>query len=174
MKSSIVKDKSYMFALEIIRLARRLRKGHEYEIAGQLLDAGTSIGANVEEALAGVSRADFVAKMAIASKEARETHYWLRLVRDSKTLAPELVNPTLKQAEELLRILTAIVKTTQNRNNLKLRTQNSKLKTPSDTHGDREDQPSKNSDNSTLKTKNSKLCDENVQPQPTQQRHSKL
>ena len=119
MKTSIVKDKSYRFALEIIRFGRRHREEREYEIAGQLLRAGTSIGANVEEALAAVSRADFVAKMAIASKEARETNYWLRLLRDSKTLPSEVVNPMLERAEELLRMLTAIVKTVQTKKQLK-------------------------------------------------------
>jgi four helix bundle protein len=116
MKPSIVKDKSYKFALEIICLARCLREQKEYEIAGQVIRAGTSIGANVEEALAGISRPDFVAKMGIASKEARETHYWLRLLRDSKMVPQDLVNPMIRESEELLRILTAIVKTSQDRN----------------------------------------------------------
>jgi four helix bundle protein len=124
MRTSIVKDKSYEFALRVIRLGRRLREEREYEIASQLLKAGTSIGANVEEALAGVSHADFVAKMAIASKEARETHYWLRLIRDSKAAPADRVAPMLKEAEELLRILTAIVKTAQTKNNSKLKTNN--------------------------------------------------
>ena len=86
MKESIIKEKSYLFALRIIGLARWLRGQREYEMGGQVLRAGTSIGANVEEALAGVSRRDFVAKMAVASKEARETNYWLRLLRAIRTL----------------------------------------------------------------------------------------
>jgi four helix bundle protein len=77
MKSSIVKDKSYTFALRVITLAKWLREQKEFAIAAQVLRSGTSIGSNVEEGLAGISRADFVAKMSIASKEARETHYWL-------------------------------------------------------------------------------------------------
>jgi four helix bundle protein len=85
--NNVVSEKSYAFALNVIQLARALRKQHEYEIASQLLRCGTSIGANVEAAQCGVSRADFAAKMGIASKEARETHYWLRLVRDSQTLS---------------------------------------------------------------------------------------
>ena len=79
MKQSIVKEKSYSFALRIVALSRWLRERKEFEFAGQLFRSGTSIGANVEEALAGVSKADFVAKMAISSKESRETNYWLRL-----------------------------------------------------------------------------------------------
>jgi len=130
MKNSIVRDKSYAFALRVIRLARWLREHKEYEMANQVLRAGTSIGANVEEALAGISRADFAAKMSIASKEARETHYWLRLLRDSKIIPSKKINPMLKEADELIRILTAIVKTSQRSKipeHSKLNTQNSKL-----------------------------------------------
>ena len=124
---SIVKERSYEFALRIVLLARWLRERKEYELASQVLRSGTSIGANVEEALAGVSRADFVAKMAIASKEARETHYWLRLLRDSKTVPDDRIVPLLDESEQLVRIMTAIVKTSQS--NSKLKTQTSKLNT---------------------------------------------
>jgi four helix bundle protein len=95
MKSSIVKDKSYGFALRIITMAKWLREQKEFEIARQVLRSGTAVGSNVEEALAGISRADFIAKMSIAPKEARETHYWLRLLRDSK-IVPELKTKLLK------------------------------------------------------------------------------
>ena len=115
MKESIIKDKSYAFALRIIGLARWLRERKEYDLASQVLRAGTGIGANVEEALAGVSRADFVAKMAVSSKEARETHYWLRLLRDSKTVPAEQDASLIDECQELVRILTAIVKTGQGR-----------------------------------------------------------
>jgi four helix bundle protein len=108
-----VRDKSYAFALRVIGVVRQLREQKEYELAGQLLRAGTSIGANVEEAQAAQSRADFVAKMSIAAKEARETHYWLRLLRDSKTGPPDEVAGMLHEADELIRLLTAIVKTGQ-------------------------------------------------------------
>jgi four helix bundle protein len=108
-----VREKSYAFALRVIGLARLLRKEKEYELAGQLLRSGTSIGANVEEAQAAQSRPDFVAKMSIAAKEARETHYWLRLLRDSKTGPPADVSALLGEADELIRLLTAIVKTGQ-------------------------------------------------------------
>jgi four helix bundle protein len=113
MKSSIVKDKSYAFALRIITLARWLKEQKEFEIAGQILRSGTAIGSNVEEALAGVSRADFISKMSIASKEARETHYWLRLLRDSKIVPESRITPLENECWELIRILTAIVKTSQ-------------------------------------------------------------
>ncbi|HEX5399210.1 MAG TPA: four helix bundle protein [Verrucomicrobiae bacterium] len=113
MKASLVKDKSCAFALRIIVLAKWLRQQKEFEIAGQLLRSGTAIGSNVEEAAAGVSRADFVAKMSVASKEARETHYWLRLSRDSKVVPGSRLSPLENNCLELVRILTAIVKTTQ-------------------------------------------------------------
>jgi four helix bundle protein len=125
MKSSIVRDKSYAFALRTITLARWLKERKEFEIAGQILRSGTAIGSNVEEALAGVSRADFTAKMSIASKEARETHYWLRLLRDSKIVSESRLLSLEDDSLELVRILTAIVKTTQTREiNSKLKTQN--------------------------------------------------
>ena len=125
MKSSIVKDKSYDFSSRTITLARWLKQPKEYEIAGQMLRSGTAIGSNVEEALAGVSRADFIAKMSIASKEARETHYWLRLLRDSKIVPESRVASLETESLELIRILTAIVKTCQsNLANLKLKTKN--------------------------------------------------
>jgi four helix bundle protein len=113
MKSSIVKDKSYTFALRVITLAKWLREQKEFAIAAQVLRSGTSIGSNVEEGLAGISRADFVAKMSIASKEARETHYWLRLLRDSRIVPESKIAPLETESLELIRILTAIVKTCQ-------------------------------------------------------------
>ncbi|MCX6164537.1 MAG: four helix bundle protein, partial [Ignavibacteriae bacterium] len=73
---------------------------------------GTSIGANVEEATAGQSKKDFVTKIAIASKEARETKYWLRIIKESKIIDKDLKN-YLSEVEELIKILTSIVKTSQ-------------------------------------------------------------
>lgn len=84
-------------------------------LSRQLLKSGTSIGANVEEALAGQSRADFVAKMSIASKEAREANYWLRLLKDSEMSCQDQLTVLLAESAELINILTAIVKTTQNK-----------------------------------------------------------
>ena len=111
MSESIVKQKSYEFALQIIKLCTQLREKKHFEIASQFLRAGTSIGANVEEALAGQSRKDFFAKMSIASKEARETNYWLRLITDAKILDGQQCRKLLTDSEELVKILTSIVKT---------------------------------------------------------------
>ena len=110
---SIIKDKTYAFALEIITLYKKLTEKNEYVISRQLLKSGTSIGANVEEALAGQSRADFLSKMSIASKEARETNYWLRLLRDSNIISCVPIDSLLEKSEEISKMLTAIVKTTK-------------------------------------------------------------
>jgi four helix bundle protein len=113
MKENPVRERSYGFALEVIRLHRELMEGREFDLSRQFLRSGTSIGANVEEALAGQSRRDFLAKMAIASKEARECGYWLRLLRDSGSIRPERIRPLLEECDALIRMLTAIVKTTR-------------------------------------------------------------
>ena len=113
MKRSIVREKSYAFALKIIQLYKEMYKTGEYTISNQLLRSGTSIGANVEEATAGQSRKDFLAKMSIASKEARETNYWLRLLRDSELYPSVDVSDLLADSDELVKILTSIVKTGQ-------------------------------------------------------------
>ena len=107
-----VREKSYRFALTVIKLYSRIQKQREFVISKQLLRSGTSVGANVEEAIAAESRRDFVHKMALASKEARETVYWLRLLSDSD-LVPDLdVSVEIGSARELVRMLTSIVKTT--------------------------------------------------------------
>jgi len=124
MARSVIHEKSFLFALEVIELFKCLQAEREYVLSKQLLRSGTSIGANVEEALAGQSRRDFLAKMAIASKEARETRYWPVLLQKSNLTKAEL-NQAIKNNEELIRILTSIVKTTAENS----ATQNSKLKT---------------------------------------------
>ncbi len=110
MKENIIRDKSYAFALQIIALYQKLCKNNEYILSKQLLRSGTSIGANVEEAQAGQSRADFISKMSIASKEAREANYWLRLLRDSRTVDEIEVETLLAESEAIINILTSIVK----------------------------------------------------------------
>jgi len=123
MARSIIHEKSFHFALEVIEIYRKLQAEHEYILSRQLLRSGTSIGANVEEAIAGQSRRDFLSKMAVASKEAREIRYWLMLLQKSSLTKAEL-GPTLKRIDELIRILSSIVKTTAETP----ATQNSKLK----------------------------------------------
>ena len=111
MRESIIPQKSFAFALQVVRLYAKLQEQREYVLSKQLLRSGTSIGANVEEATAGQSRKDFLANMAIASKEARETRYGLRLGQASDIGNIEMANE-LDSIEEIIRILTSIVKTT--------------------------------------------------------------
>lgn len=110
MKENVIRQKSYDFALQVVRLHRNLVKANDFVISKQLLRSGTSVGANVEEAQAAQSRADFISKMSIASKEARETCYWLRLLRDSNTVKQSEADALLNEAESIVNILTSIVK----------------------------------------------------------------
>lgn len=111
-KKNIIKTKSFNFALKIIILNQKLVKKNEYVISRQILKSGTSIGANVEEAGAAQSKRDFIAKMSIASKEARETKYWLRLLKHSDLLDFD-ADFYLNEINEIVNILSAIVKTSQ-------------------------------------------------------------
>jgi len=124
MEKSLIKEKSYEFALSVIRLYSILVDNNEYVLSKQLLKPGTSIGANIEEALAGQSKGDFLSKMSIASK----ANYWLRLLRDSKITDKKILEPLIRESESLIRILTSIVKTTS-ANLSRTKTQKSKLKT---------------------------------------------
>ena len=111
-KDNVVLNKSFDFALEIIELYKILKSKNEFVISKQLLRSGTSIGANIEEATAAQTKKDFTTKMSIASKEARETRYWLRLLNKSKLVKYDYKN-YLNKIDELIRIITAIVKTAQ-------------------------------------------------------------
>lgn len=110
LKPNIIRDKSFVFALKIIHLSMTLKKENNFEIASQVLRSGTSIGANVEEAQAAQSKRDFVSKIAISSKEARETKYWLRLIKESK-ISNNNIDELINECEDLVNILTRIVKT---------------------------------------------------------------
>jgi four helix bundle protein len=114
MKSNVVREKSYGFALKAVRVYKELAR-KETVLSRQMLRAATSVGANVEEALAGQSRADFISKMSIASKEAREANYWLRLLKDSGYVESAGVGSLLRESDEMLRLLTSIVKTSMQR-----------------------------------------------------------
>lgn len=83
MKENIIAIKTYEFAIHIVNLSKELISKNEYVLSRQILKSGTSIGANIEEAIGGISKKDFRAKMSISYKEARETHYWLKLLRDT-------------------------------------------------------------------------------------------
>jgi four helix bundle protein len=106
--------KSYAFSKRVVLLYKLLlRNKQPRSIADQILRCGTSIGANVEEAVGGFSRRDFAAKCSIAYKEAREAHYWLRLLRDTECLEASLAASMIDDAEELKRILAAIIISTR-------------------------------------------------------------
>ena len=109
-KENIIQEKSYQFALDVIKLIRSFPHNTEgFHLAKQVIRSATSIGANVEEALGSYTKNEFTFKMSIALKEARETHYWLRLVRDSGIIKQD-VEPYINEVEEIRKILTAIVK----------------------------------------------------------------
>jgi four helix bundle protein len=107
-----VLKKSYSFALRIIKVYQYLCEiKKEFVLSKQILRSGTSIGANVEEAIGGHSEKDFAAKMSIAYKEARETHYWLRLLKDSGYLSDKEAESVMADCNELLKIIGSILKT---------------------------------------------------------------
>ena len=112
-----IRERTFQFALEVVRLCRMLdeRPGVGRTLGRQLLRSGTSIGANVEEAQAGQSRADFVSKYAIALKEARETIYWLRLLHESGEHSNGQCETLQQEADEIARILAAIIVNTKKR-----------------------------------------------------------
>ncbi len=117
-KKDSVRDKSYTFALRMIKMYQHLTKDkQEFILSKQVLRSGTSIGANIEEASGAQSNKDFLAKMTIAYKEARETHYWLRLLHDSGYFTENAAISILNDCEELLKMLASIKKTTQSRLN---------------------------------------------------------
>jgi four helix bundle protein len=115
MKKNIIKEKTYQFALDIIKVYKEMKEQNEYILSKQLVRSGTSIGANTEEASSAQSRKDFISKMAIASKEAKETNYWLRLLRDSNITQRIDYDYLIRESEEIIKILTSIVKTSQNK-----------------------------------------------------------
>ena len=110
--SNVIVIKSKAFAIRIVNLYKYLRfDKKEYVISQQVLKSGTSIGANVHEAIRGQSTADFAAKMNISLKEASETEYWLELLRDTNYLSKEEAESILFDCVELIKILVSITKT---------------------------------------------------------------
>ncbi len=111
-KPEKIQDRSFDFAFRIVALHEYLctKRGAARVIARQLLKSSTSIGANLEEASAAQSKPDFISKCSIASKEARETRYWLRLLTACKSVKGERIAPLVTEAGELVAIITTIVK----------------------------------------------------------------
>lgn len=110
-----ITDRSFAFAVRIVKLCRFLEKQDRVSktLANQLLRSGTSVGANTEEAQGAQSKADFISKMSIARKEARETLYWLRLLKETSILPEDKLTEIIAESDEIVRIITSIVKTSQ-------------------------------------------------------------
>lgn len=113
MKENIIAEKTYKFAIEIVKLTKELISEKEYVLSKQILKSGTSIGANVEEAIGGISKRDFRAKMSISYKEARETHYWLKLLRDTDFISTEKFEKLNTELTSILKILYKIIETSK-------------------------------------------------------------
>lgn len=109
-------ERTFLFALDVVKVCQLLEKRRSsvaWTLSRQILRSATSVGANVEEAQGGQSKADFVSKYSIARKEVRETKYWLRLLKASDILTEAEAACLLREADELLRILTVIIKKTR-------------------------------------------------------------
>ena len=114
---NVIQIKSFAFAVKIVKTCQLLVEDRkEFVLSKQLLKAGTSIGANVEESIGGQSEKDFYAKLSISYKEARETHYWIRLLTATDYLSKEKGGSLLQDAEELLKIIGSIQKTLRSKN----------------------------------------------------------
>lgn len=110
---NIIQVKSYAFALRIVKLYKFLcEKKREFTLSRQIVRSGTSIGANIEEGVGAFSKKDFRYKLSIAYKEAQETKFWIKLLRDSNFIDAKLATSLLNDCEELLKILGAILVTT--------------------------------------------------------------
>lgn len=117
-KSNPLANKSYAFALEIVKLYKTITTDQkEYVLSKQLLRSGTSIGANISEANGAISQADFSAKISIAYKESLETKYWLNLLKDADYLDEEKASYLIQSADELSRIMFSILKATRLKKN---------------------------------------------------------
>jgi len=110
--SSVLRDKSYAFAIRIVKLGQYLiAEKKDYVMSKQVLRSGTSIGAMVREAEYAESTADFVHKLRIGRKEANDTHYWLFLLKDTGFITQKMFDSIIVECEELIKILTASIKT---------------------------------------------------------------
>jgi four helix bundle protein len=113
-RRNVVLEKSFVFAVGIVKTGRRLQLDRrEWVLSKQLTRSGTSIGANIEEAIAAQSKKDFLSKMSVALKEARETHYWLRVIRDSGLANGGEAEAHIPACQELVRLLSSITLTTR-------------------------------------------------------------
>jgi four helix bundle protein len=128
MSKSIIAEKAYAFSIRVVKMYQHLSaEKKEFILSKQVVRSGTSIGANVEEAIGGQSTADFIHKLSIARKEARETSYWLRLLYDTGYLEEKHFESIHTDCKEIIKILNSIILTSKgvNKNNSELETRNS-------------------------------------------------
>lgn len=117
MKDNLIQRKTYDFALKIIKVYKNLNdEKKEFILSKQLIRSGTSIGANIEEAIGGQSEKDFISKLSIAYKEARETKYWIKLLYDSKYIESVVFEDLINDIDVILRVIGSIQKTMKNHN----------------------------------------------------------
>ncbi|HMS33868.1 MAG TPA: four helix bundle protein [Ignavibacteria bacterium] len=113
-RENAIREKSYKFSLRIVKLYKFLVENKkEYVLSKQVLRSGTSIGANIEEAVGSSSKKDFVNKLYIAHKEAREINYWIRLLKDSEYLPEKLAESFIYDCNEILKISGKIISTSK-------------------------------------------------------------
>lgn len=115
--SNVIRDKSFEFSVRIVNLFKYLKyEKKEHIISKQVFRSGTSIGANICEGIQGISTADFLAKLSISLKEASETDYWLRLLHRTEYLDDVMFKSISADCQELIKLLTSIIKTTKENN----------------------------------------------------------
>jgi four helix bundle protein len=115
MADNVLLEKSYKFAIRIVNLGKYLEKKRAYVLKDQIIRSGTSIGSNAEELVGASSNKDFLNKANISYREARETHYWIRLLRDTDYITKSMAESMLKDVEELIKIIGAIQSTMRKR-----------------------------------------------------------
>ena len=117
MNESILKEKSYAFAIRIVKLSQFLQSDKkEFVLSKQILRSGTAVGALIREAEYGQSKTDFIHKLTIALKEANETEYWLSILKDTNYIEQKLFESLLNDCKEILRLLIASIKTAKQSN----------------------------------------------------------
>ncbi|MBL4715933.1 MAG: four helix bundle protein [Bacteroidia bacterium] len=119
-KENLIQQKSYGFSIKIVQLYKLIsREKKEYVLSKQILRSGTSIGANIEEAIGGVSRKDFINKLSISYKEARETKYWLRLLHDTEFIDSKSFHSMYEDCDEIAKIIYSIIRSSKQIENQK-------------------------------------------------------
>jgi len=117
MRENVLLDKSFKFAIRIVKLYKYLcDEKKEFVLSKQLLRCGTSIGANINEAQEAQSKNDFISKLSISLKEARETKYWIELLKETDYLSEKEANNILNDLTEIIRLLVSIIKSTKENN----------------------------------------------------------